>query len=511
MFTMRKELFLKVVTSEEMARIEKIAFSQGFSDLDFMENAGRSIANTLFSLIKDHKEMQKILVFAGKGNNGGDAFVAARQLSSFGISVKVVHQYLDRECSALCQMQKVKFLSEFPHAIISELSAVEINQNDLILDGLVGTGFTGPAQGRLLEAIEKINSSKATIVSIDIPSGLSGTRGKGETQCVKADITIYLELPKWGFFVGDGWKYVGKIIRAPFGLDEKIVSIANACGLLPVESEIKDLMPNIDRCWHKYQRGYVLGYAGNKLMQGAAILSASAALRSGSGIVRLFYPQEYIAMMPVEVIQEPYDTQRFLDEAIRASSCFIGPGLGRDELTFCSLKDLLNQIKIPSVLDADALYYLSKDPMTTLPDKVVLTPHHGEMSRLLASIDCLKEDQDLLAQSQVYANRNRCTIVLKGSPTFIISPDHLPIVMPFGDPGLATAGSGDVLTGIISSLLSQKLSIIQSCILGVFIHAKSGEFASQEKTSYGFISSDIISHISSVLKLLLKRDRIAND
>jgi NAD(P)H-hydrate epimerase len=412
---MHKGLFLKVVTSEEMKRIEKTALSQGFSEgVGLYGKGGQHIPTTLLSLLKDQREKKKVIVFAGKGNNGADAFAAARHLASSEIFVKVVHLYPDSECSALCQMQKAKVLNEFPEATDLSLAALEIDQDDLILDGLVGTGFTGAAKGRLLQSIEKINSSKATIISIDIPSGLSGTTGKKESECVKAHITIYLELPKWGFFTSDGWNHVGKIMRASFGLDEEFVDSAHACALLPLETGIKDLMPNIKRCWHKYQRGYVLGYAGQKLMQGAAVLSSAAALRTGSGIVRLFYPDEHIAMMPVEVIQELYDPQRFLDEAARASSCFIGPGLGRDDLTCCRLKDIISQIKIPCVLDADALYYLSKDPKASLPDNVVLTPHHGEMSRLLASVDFCHSDNDMLALCQRYADTKRCCIVLKG-------------------------------------------------------------------------------------------------
>ncbi|MBM3207283.1 MAG: NAD(P)H-hydrate dehydratase [Chlamydiae bacterium] len=503
---MEDKALLKVVTSEEMSRIEKIAFSQGFSDLQFMENAGESIAKYVLDFLKTNPEFDRVVVFAGKGNNGGDAFVTARILSLKGILVDIVHPYLEQECSSLCKIQKQNLLSTCPNIQFFSLSSLEIKEKDLILDGLVGTGFKGAAKEVLLEAIQIINSSDATVLSIDIPSGLCGTTGVVETEAVKACITLYLELPKWGFFINQGWNFVGSLVRVLFGLDEKHISTASAQALLAMEDGMKNRLPAVDRCWHKYQRGYVLGFAGSTLMQGAAVLSSSAALRSGAGIVRLFYPEDALTAMPVEVIQEPYSLSKFLLEMSRASSCFIGPGLGRNDAIFEELRALVANIKIPCVIDADGLYYIANNPGDPVPQKTILTPHHGEMYSLLQSSYERSMDGCLLSSTRKYVESKKVVVVLKGAPTFIFSPDQIPVIMTFGDPGMATAGSGDVLTGIISSLLAQKLALLDAAILGVYLHSKAGEISALEKTSFCILASDIVSNLPKAFELLLQCD-----
>jgi NAD(P)H-hydrate epimerase len=244
------------------------------------------------------------------------------------------------------------------------------------------------------------------------------------------------------------------------------------------EQELR--LPLIQKSRHKYEAGYVLGVAGSEEMPGAAALSSEAVLRSGAGVVRLF--TDHPCHLRNEVIREKYSLPRIKEEAKRANSCFIGPGLGRTKNVEKRLKALLGIIELPCVIDGDALFFLSKN---LIPRNAVLTPHHGEMERLL-------KKKPTPENCQKYAEENKTTVVLKGSETTIFHPKKKPVVSTHGDPGMATAGTGDVLTGIIAGLLAQKMTPYQAALLGVYLHGIAGELAADALTSYCMIASDLL-------------------
>lgn len=266
---------------------------------------------------------------------------------------------------------------------------------------------------------------------------------------------------------------------------------------------LKKLLPKIDRKRHKYQAGFVLGIAGSKGMYGAAKLASLAALRSGSGIVKLITKEEVPGAFYelVNFVIDYSKTDEILEHCDKADSIFIGPGLGRDKKIEKFLSEILPKIHKKCVLDADSLFYLASNQYTLLPHECVLTPHKKEMLRLLQTENL--EDEELIKKTKKFSEDKNVLVVLKGYPTIIFHPQKDPISILGGDPGLATAGTGDVLTGMIASFAAQKLDLYSACILAVNLHFKAGEIAAKEKTSYGLIASDVIEYLPKAFKEII--------
>ena len=478
---------LKVVTAQEMARIESLSFCEGFNEEQFMEQAGKSVAKRVDEFIQEHALEKKVSFVAGKGNNAGDGFVALSFLLDMGYSVTAWHIFPATVCSPLCQKMRERFQKK--GGVIHNVSnTVSLHFEGVILEGLVGTGFKGKAEGILANAIECANHARLPILSIDIPAGLSGSTGEVGSVAIHATQTIFLEFPKFGFFQNEGWNHVGKLVAGHFGLDEKYKAKANPCSYLFDTSSLSSLLPPLKRTRHKYEAGYVLAFAGSKQMPGAALLSSMGALRAGCGIVRLFHPphmEAELSFSPYELIKEswtPKSLPRLREESKRAKAMLIGPGMGRSSSAKQMIKTLLKETKLPTVIDADALYFLAENPSWKLPKKAILTPHHGEMQRLL------KGRSDV----QAYVDQSQVTLVLKGAPTFIYHPHSLPLIIGHGDPGMATAGSGDVLTGMLAAMLAQGLDAKTAACVAVALHAIAGEIAADFLTSYCMTASDIL-------------------
>jgi len=500
----------KVVAANEMARIEGLAYAKGAIERDFMENAGRGIAAHVEEYIKQHKVDKHVVLLVGKGNNGGDAYTAGKRLIERGYTVVALHLFSLDSCGPLCQEQHRAFKQmggavEFLH----QEKKLSFPSTGIILDGLVGTGFKGKAEGILSFAIEAANASKLPIIAIDIPSGVNGNTGEVGTIAIKADLTIYLGLPKIGFFIGQGWNHIGKLVGADFGLSEEFIAQAKAQAYLLNEEILPALLPPIEKNRHKYQAGYVLAIAGSKEMSGAALLSTSSVLRAGAGIVRLFYPfgmEVELAKAPYELIKEGWDFKHFErieEESKRAKAALIGPGLGRSKIVKNMLKQLLKKTSLPCVIDADALYFLAENPSWVFPEQALLTPHHKEMERLLGDEHQPKNDLELHSLCQQFVEKKKTTLILKGGPTCIFDHRGPPLFVLRGDPGMATAGTGDVLTGILAALLAQKLPLREAAILGVYLHGRAGEIAASKKTSYSLIASDLIENLSEAFSSLL--------
>ena len=479
---------IQVVTAQEMKDIENRAFQKGYSELEFMQKAGISIALEVEKFIQERKLPKEVLLFAGRGNNAGDGFAAGAILVTKGYSVTAYPIYPLERFGTLCRNMYENFCAQGGKIEFSlEKIQERMNHAGLILDALVGTGMKKSADNELASAIEIANHSKLPILAIDIPSGLNGTTGEVGSIAIHATKTIYLELAKIGFFLRDGWDHVGEMVRGGFGLPEDKVK-ASAC-LLNLSS-LK--LPPIQRSWHKYQKGYVVAIAGSEEMPGAAILASYAALRSGAGIVRLFSPDKIT--VPYEIIHQTLDKDfdRLDREIARAKAVLVGPGLGRVKKTDKIVQHLL-KIGNPLVIDADALFSLAKHPSWKLPSSCILTPHKQEMKRLLESDT--KEEIDWLSLCQNYVEEKQVTLVLKGAPTFIFMSGHLPLIITQGDPALATAGSGDVLTGVIAALFCHRLTPRYTAALGCYIHAIAGEKAAKDLTSYGVIASDLLKYL----------------
>jgi NAD(P)H-hydrate epimerase len=387
---------------------------------------------------------REIILLVGKGNKGRDAMAAGKYLQERGYLVRTIK---------------------------TDAITKEIRFGDaLIIDGLLGTGFKGKVEEPIGSAIRQANASGNPILAIDIPSGLHGTTGEIGGYAIEATVTVTLGLPKIGLFIRDGWNCVGKLRVADFGLPQKAIEAAKPVAFL---ANLKEMhLPKIVRNRHKYEAGYVLGLGGQAIR-----MSGLAALRAGAGIVRLFGKIENAA--PALLVNK-WDPKVWKTEMKRASAVFLGPSLG---------KTWPGDIDLPCVVDADAL-----QPKRKYPKHSILTPHRGEVLRLLG----LKEtpdEEDLFARIMRFCERQNVYLVLKGAPTFIFAPEKMPVIVPFGDPGMATAGSGDVLTGIIAALLAQKMGRYEAALLGVTLHGLAGEAAAKEKTSYSMIATDIIEYL----------------
>ena len=288
-----------------------------------------------------------------------------------------------------------------------------------------------------------IDQSGLPILAIDIPSGLNGSTGTVDGAAVMAQMTMAMGLPKIGFFLQDGWNYVGELYIGDFGLPPEFAECAKEAATMPCWREMHHLLPKPKRNRHKYQTGCVVGYAGSPQFSGAAKLASLAALRGGAGIVKLFFPPDAEAYMmdaPYEIIRMPWTKSAWNEALLKANSVFAGPEIGRTEETKRWLKTILSNLHLPIVLDADALL-----PGLSFLKSSICTPHRKEMIRLLGKENL--DEEKLLKECQRFCEEKMTILVLKGAPTWIFSPQRKPSIIAHGDPGMATAGSGDVLTG----------------------------------------------------------------
>lgn len=501
---------MKVVTAKEMMRVEKLAYEQGESEEKFMHSAGIGIAAWVQGFVRSHNLKPIVTLLCGSGNNAGDAYVAGKLLRQSGFKVYVFALSPFASSTPLCQVECNRFIQDGGSVeYVDEKSLIDFRDSEVLLDGILGTGFHGELSHIFKHAIESANKSGLPILSIDIPSGVNGTTGEVASGAIVAKETLFLGLPKTGCFIGDSWNFVGTVRNYNFGLNEKYINQAKADFNLIEDQLIRAVFPRMSRNRHKYQAGYVVGFGGSIDMPGASIMASLASLRSGAGIVRLIHPsgmESTLSSAPYEIVRQGYeddDLEKVFHEVGRASSIFVGPGMGVNKKSEEFLKRLLPQIKVPCVIDADALTIISHGKIK-FPETTIITPHHGEMMRLLKMENKISVSE-LLKKSQDYVERHKIICVLKGSPTFVLSPKNSPYLCSRGDPGMATAGCGDVLTGMIASFLAQKCEPINAAVVGVQLHAMAGENAAKKYTSYCMVATDIIDSLPSVFNIPLNK------
>ena len=493
----------KVVTAKEMARTETLSIQKGASALEYMLKAGQGIAERIATFIQERNLEKQVILLVGKGNNGGDAFTAGAFLKRKGHKVIAYSLFPCDAMSPLCQKQKEVFEKE-GGTLFFPKRASEIVCKGVVIDGLLGTGFQGALTPFLSSVIAHVNQSQNRIISIDIPSGVDGNTGNVDQVAIQAVETLFLGLPKVGFFIGDGYNHTGKLSFVDFGMKADDLQKVQSQFYMLGEKEMPSCLPPIVRTRHKYSAGYVVAVAGSCGMSGAAALSCLAALRAGCGIIRLFHPmgmESELSNIPHEIVKTGYENENapLLAEMVRAKAMLLGPGLGKERKRGTFLQSLIKKIKVPTVIDADALFHL-KGMFANLPFPAILTPHHKEMLNLLG-----KERFDhMIDECQEFTDKNNLTLILKGAPTFIFEKGRKPLVVSRGDPGMATAGTGDVLTGIIAGLLSQNLQVRVASAFGVYLHARAGEHGAKTKSSYSLIASDLIAALPEVFKELIQ-------
>jgi len=478
----------KVVSLEEMARFEKLAIASGCSEERFIDEAGKKIAAEALLCIETKKLPKKVTLLVGKGNNGADAYAAGIHLIEQGIQVRALVVYPEGNI----ENEKFQKLFSRKNGKIEQFSQDRnFHFDELILDGLLGIGFRGEIDSHLGAIIQQANDSGSWILAIDVPSGLNATTGAISHFSIVANQTVTLGLPKIGLFLRDGWGAVGKLQVVGFGLPEYFIEQAHPVAYLINEQGLS--LPRLIRNRHKYQAGYVVGLSGSKSFKGAPKLAGLSALRAGAGIVRIFHLDSIDLAAPMELICEEWDEGKWKTELRRASALFLGPGLGKS----ISSIDLAT-LNLPAVIDADLL-----QPDSSFPKKAILTPHRGEMLRLL-NLKQSPDEETLFSLCQKFVEEKKVVLILKGAPNFIFACHQAPLIVTAGDPGMATAGSGDVLTGILAALLAQKMDPYEAAILGVYLHGIAGEEAAKEKSSYGMIASDLISSLPKAFLRLMR-------
>ena len=477
----------KVVSAEEMARVEKLAVQNGCSEEKFIEGAGTRVATAAMKWIEQHQLPKSLTLLVGKGNKGADAYAAGSVLLEEGFRVKAYSCFPPESCSEWNRKMGERFAKRRGQTVrFYDGEKITIDAG-LIIDGLLGTGFKGKVDGKMETAILIANESKQPILSIDLPSGLDGTTGEARGDCIVAKQTVTLGMAKSGLFFRDGWNYAGRLLVEDFGLPERFVAIAREFAYLPDMARLP--LPKIVRNRHKYDAGYVVGYAGSEKMPGAPKMAGLAALRAGAGIVRVFH-KGAIGDAPMELICQSWNQKEWKRELKRANAVFGGPGLDP------GARNWMKGIALPAVIDADAL-----QKGACFPKQAVLTPHRGEMLRLLG-LKSPPQEEDFLGRCQKFVERQHVILVLKGAPTYLFAQRKPPLIIPRGDPGMATAGAGDVLTGVIAGLLAQKMDSYDAAAVGTYLHAVAGEKAAEEKTSYGLIARDLIEYLPKAFQEL---------
>lgn len=484
--------FQKVVSAREMARIEKKSFEEGNSPDDYMDAAGHGIAARVEAYCKETHSKKQVALLIGKGNNGGDAFTAGMYLMRHGFEVSAFHLFRLDECSELCEQRCRQFQREGGEVYYPKSTEdLALYKRGVIVDGLLGTGFQGTVEGLLAEVIAFVNQQDIPVIAIDIPSGVHGSTGEVPSDAIIATETCYLGLPKIGMLIGDGYAHAGEMHHVDFGLPSQYIDEAVALALTCDGDDASLPTPKPQR--HKYEAGYVLTLAGSKGMSGAAYLSSYASLKIGAGIVRLFHqPGMELSGKPWEVIAEPLDARRVLEEAERAGALVIGPGFGSAD----TLKPLLEEVLLPTVIDAESIALI---PHLSCKQPIIATPHKGELAHLISSYD---SELQLLELCQNYVEETDIVLIVKGAPTFIFMQGSDPLLLPVGNPGMATAGAGDVLSGILGGLLAQNVPAKEAAPLAVYIHGLAGDYASELKTEWGMTASDILHAIPDVLHML---------
>lgn len=508
---------MKLVTADQMRAIDRDAIErQGISGPTLMENAGRAIADRTLKALLHNPTQKHVAVFCGKGNNGGDGLVIARHLHHAGTQVDV---WFLGPIEQLSHDARLNFDAAAGsgvrlHQILSEADIPAQLKHDLIIDAIFGTGFSGSPNGVTSHIIDFINSQTIPVAAVDLPSGLNADSGEHAGSVVRADFTYTLALPKYGLFVSPGRELAGLVSVVPIGLpDEMVASHSLGCELITPEF-VAATLPARKPDGHKGDFGKVLCIAGSMGMTGAAALAGESALRAGCGLARIACPQgvqSILACKLTEVMTHPLPdvgkkgvlALRGLGEILSLQkdydSVVLGPGIGRHHETSELLRRLIGRIDKPVVLDADGLNAFEdhSDMLADHKSPLVITPHAGEFKRL-TGIDVPSGIHERLRVARETAKLLKLTLVLKGSPTVVAGPDGECYLNPTGNSGMATAGSGDVLSGVIGSLLAQGVSGTSAAVCGVFIHGMAGDLAASELTERGMIAGDMVRFLPEV-------------
>ncbi len=482
------------------------------ASIDLMERAAQALAAVIS---KRWGTNIPLIIFAGPGNNGGDALAVARLLALKGYREDVYLFNPKGSLSPDCECNRDR-LPKIPnltfYEVTSQFQPPLLKATDVVIDGLFGVGLNKPLSGGFAAVVKHINASPATVVSIDMPSGLMGEENISNvpTPIIRANVTISMQLPKLAFFFADNEPYVGEWQLVDIGLSKEAIAEGETDYRLMEEEEIVSLLKPRGKFSHKGNYGKALLIAGSQGMAGASVLSSKACLRSGVGLLTIHVPlcNNLILQTSVPEAMTQIDDSEVCFSSVVNTDEFqavgIGPGLGKCEETEEALLEQITACHVPMVVDADALNLLEAhhSHLKQLPPGSILTPHPKELERLVGkcrnSYERLMRARELAQTSQVY-------ILLKGAYSVVIAPSGKCWFNPTGNPGMAKGGSGDVLTGILLALLAQGYDTESAARIGVYVHGLAGDIACKKLGSIGMTAADIVSCLPPAWQILEER------
>jgi len=518
---------MKVVDAVTMRAMDGRAVADyAMKGLQLMENAGRSVAEAVLDELVDMDcGPKRVAIICGKGNNGGDGFVSARHLANAGVEVRLyclarLSEYKgDSRVNMRCWQKMGGGIRGIFSGDDIKKAVSSLRHAGIIVDALLGTGIIGGARGLYCEAIELINTMKARVISIDVPSGLNASTGAASGPVVRADITVTMALPKLGFFLPPGADFTGEIEVADIGMPISILRDAVlGCNLIR-EEFVSSMLTQRARASHKGVCGHVALLGGSLGKSGAPYMAAMGAMRVGAGLVTMGLPAGLNKIMEAkttEVMTWPLpDTEKGtlgkgatgeIKKLLKAKSALVaGPGLGESPEIKAILKKILEESALPMVLDADALNNLagSLDSIAEARSAdIVLTPHPGEAARLLGA-GAVDIQADRIGSATEIAKKAGSVVVLKGANTLVASPCGEIYINNTGGPALASAGTGDVLAGMIGGLMGQGLGGLHAAIIAVYVHGLSGDAISGRLGgSRGLMATELLSEIPLILNAL---------
>lgn len=501
----------RALTAAEMRAVDAAAAEHGMPGSVLMENAGEALTRTA---LKEAGEGGRFFVLCGSGNNGGDGLVVARKLAGLGrtVFVELMGEGSALEGEAARNFEALRGCGVTPGPIAIELAA---GPGDVIVDALLGTGLSRAPEGRIADAIGRISvwrAAGARVVCADLPSGLESDSGLPLSPCVAADVTASFGYVKVGQVIEPGASRCGRLEIVDIGIPRAAEQVLTGPGVfLLEEGDVRGRIPRRRSDSHKGTYGHVLVVGGSWGKTGAAALAALGALRGGAGLVTVATRPEALVpvmqhapeVMGIELVNDgplgPRDLNALLDAAEGKAAVVFGPGIERDGETWKLLGPFLEELTCPCLLDADGLNALAGhlELLQQAKSELLLTPHPGEMARLL-DLTAAEVQKNRIPLARAFAKDHQVVLVLKGARTLIARDDGTVFVNPTGNPGMATGGTGDVLSGLCGALLGQGLSTEDAAVAGTWVHGLAGDLARERRGEMGLIASDLLEGLGEV-------------
>jgi NAD(P)H-hydrate epimerase len=500
---------LKIFETETIKALDQYTIDhEPIDSIDLVERAATAFTH---EYIRHFTKQNRVIIFSGQGNNGADALAIARLLSEESYRIEVYLFNPAQHLSPDCELNKQRLLTDRKVRLIEvfeDFTPPDLTARDIVIDGLFGSGLNRPLSGGYVAVVDYINQSDATVVSIDIPSGLFGedNRLNDARSIIKADWTYTFEFPKLAFILPENALFVGKWKVLPIGIHPDVIENTKTPYQMVTDEDMTGIIRPREAFAHKGVFGHALLIAGSKGKMGAAVLSARACLRSGVGRLTVHLPHRGETTVQTAIpeamlsLDENEDFVSTLPDVSSYKAVGIGPGLGVQTSSATVLKQLLTSAEKPLVLDADALNILAlnKDWLTLLPPHTVLTPHPKEFDRLFGTC---ASGYERLHKATAMAVEHKVCILLKGAYSATCTPEGNVYVNTTGNPGMATAGSGDVLTGILLGLSAQGYSPETSAVVGAYLHGLAGDMAAADVSEEALIAGDIIRMLGKAFKL----------